>query len=225
MRTRTAQILYGYWNSVRAERFAPRRFEIEPARISELLPETFILERAELADLRYRLAGTRICEQFAIEFRGRSFFESWGAEDRATIADCTHRIVGEGAVGLLSIEAMTQRGHVAAFEILLLPLTHTRDSVDRVLGAMTAINDEAWLGHEPLVTRRLTNHEIIWPQGRPHAVAKNFERPALQRQALERQALERQTPFPPHIRHARIVRSDRRQFRVYEGGLSRDDHD
>lgn len=210
MRTRTAQTLYGYWNNVRAQRFAPRRFEIEPARISDLLPETFILERAELSDLRYRLAGTRLCEQFALEFRGRSFFDGWDAGDRATIAECLHRVVGEGAVGLLSIEALTQRGRAASFEILLLPLIHTRETVDRVLGAMTPISDEPWLGHEPLVSRRLTAHEIIWPEGRPHAIAH---------------ALDRQRPFAPHIRHARIVRSDRRQFRVYDGGLSRNDRD
>lgn len=210
MRTRTAQTLYGYWNSVRAQRFAPRRFEIEPARISDLLPETFILERAELADLRYRLAGTRICEQFAVEFRGRSFFDGWNAEDRATVADCIHRVVTEGAVALLAIEAETGRGRVAGFEILLLPLTHTRETVDRVLGAMSVLHDEPWLGHEPLVARRLTAHEIIWPEGRPHAIAH---------------AVNRQQPFAPHIRHARIVRADRRQFRVYDGGLSRDDRD
>lgn len=215
MRTKTAQTLYGYWNSVRAERFAPRRFEIEPARISDLLPETFILERAELSDLRYRLAGTRICEQFALEFRGRSFFEGWTADDRATIADCAHRVVDEGAVGLLSIEAETQRGAVAGFEILLLPLTHTRNAVDRVLGALTAIDGEPWLGHEPLVGRRLTRHEIIWPDGQPHIDAPPLAHPDP----------DRQRPFPQHIRNARIVRSDRRQFRVYEGGLSRDDRD
>ncbi len=34
---------------------------------------------------------------------------------------------------------------------------------------------------------------------------------------------DRQAPFAPHIRKARIVRSDRRQFRVYEGGLGASD--
>ncbi len=210
MRTRTVQKLFGYWNSVRAQRVAPRRFEIEPARISDLLPETFILERAELTDLRYRLAGTRICEQFGIEFRGRSFFDGWGSEDSAKIAECTHRVMNDGAVGLLAIEASTARGRVASFEVLLLPLTHTRDTVERVLGAMTLLSDQPWLGQEPLVSRKLTAHQVIWPEGRPHAIA---------------QKIDRQQPFAPHIRHARIVRSDRRQFRVYDGGLAGTERD
>lgn len=210
MRTKTAQTLYGYWNSVRGDRCAPRRFEIEPARISDLLPETFILERADMADLRYRLAGTRICEQFAAEFRGRSFFDDWSLEDRATIADCAHRVVNDAAVGLLAIDAMTPRGRVASFEILLLPLTHTRDTVERVLGCMTALSPEDWLGHEPLHNRKLTAHEVIWPDGRA---------------AVPARTPDRQLPFAAHIRNARIVRADRRQFRVYDGGLSRSDRD
>ena len=48
MQQRTNQILFAYWNDVRGERLAPRRFEIEPARIATILPETFILERLDV---------------------------------------------------------------------------------------------------------------------------------------------------------------------------------
>ena len=34
-----------------------------------------------------------------------------------------------------------------------------------------------------------------------------------------------QSPFQAHIRNARIVRSERRQFRVYDGGLSKNPTD
>ncbi len=205
MRTRTAQILYAYWNAMRGDRLAPRRFEIEPARIADILPETFILERAERAGLRYRLAGTRICENFGTEFRGRSFFEGWASGDLGAVGECADRVLHEGGVGLLSIEALTAGGRGAEFEVLLLPLTHTRDDVERVLGAITAMSDEPWLGAEPLVERRLLAHEVIWPEGRPHALAER---------------INRQAPFGSHVRRARIVRADRRQFRVYDGGLA-----
>ncbi len=47
MKQRTIQTLYAYWNELRAGRVAPRRLEIEPARIGSILPETFMLERTE----------------------------------------------------------------------------------------------------------------------------------------------------------------------------------
>jgi hypothetical protein len=210
MKTRTAQVLYGYWNDVRGDRLAPRRFEIEPARIADILPETFILERADRSDLRYRLAGTRICEQFGIEFRGRSFFEDWPASDLGAVAETTDRILHDGGVGLLTLSASTPTGKRAVFEVLMLPLTHTRDAVERILGSVTVVDEQPWLGSEPLAARTLIAHEVIWPEGRPHLLAAG---------------LHRQTVFHPHQRDARIVRSDRRQFRVYDGGLAQDDHD
>ena len=77
MKQKTSQILYAYWNGVRGERMAPRRFEIEPARIATILPETFILERLDTDTFVYRLAGTRMCEQFGCEFRGANFLDGW----------------------------------------------------------------------------------------------------------------------------------------------------
>lgn len=191
---------------MRGTRIAPRRFEIEPGAIAGILPETFILERGPDADVRYRLAGTRICEQFGREFRGASFLAGWSPPDRTTLENHLTRVMMEGGTGLLSLEAETASGRAAEFEAVLLPLTHTRETVDRVLGALVLVHDEPWVGTEPLTRRRLLGQEIVWPDGRPHASAET---------------MNRQAPFLPHIRTARIVRSDRRQFRVYDGGLSK----
>ena len=65
MRHRTTQIIYSYWNEARQGRLAPRRFDIEPARIAGVLAETTILEQVDNETYRFRLAGTRITEQFA----------------------------------------------------------------------------------------------------------------------------------------------------------------
>jgi len=64
MQQPTSLQLYAYWDRVRNGRFAPRWFEVEPAKIAALLPETFIAESAGLLGCRFRLAGTKICEQF-----------------------------------------------------------------------------------------------------------------------------------------------------------------
>lgn len=206
MKTRTCQVLYNYWNDVRGGRRAPRRFEIEPGRISELLPETFILERRDPFDIRYRLAGTRICETFGSEFRGTQFLDGWSPADRLAIERQLVRVVSDCAVGVFSFEATSTRQRAAGFEVVLLPLTHMQETVDRILGSIVVTQQESWLGSEPLLTRALRHQEIIWPDGEP---APADQRP------------DRQVPFPLHVRHARIVRSNRRQFRVYDGGLSK----
>ncbi len=55
-----------------------------------------------------------------------------------------------------------------------------------------------------LTNRTLIDHEIVWPDGQ---ASKGYD------------LIDRQVMLPPS-REARIVRSARRQFRVYDGGLS-----
>lgn len=206
MKERTSHTLYTYWNEVRGERIAPRRFEIEPSRIAAILPETFILERIGRADYQFRLAGTRVCDQFGREFRGLNMLDVWSAEDREIVVRLLESVTREGAVAEMTIEATTPSGRATGFELLLLPLVHAGNDITRILGNITATTTPPWLGEESIAATRITAFNLIWPDGRPHAI-------------IER--MDRQQPFAKAPRHSRIVRSDRRSFRVYDGG--RDD--
>jgi hypothetical protein len=203
MREPISQALYGYWNDIRAGRIAPKRFEIEPSQIAAMLPDTFILERIDSSTARFRLAGTRICDTFGIEFRGLNVFDMFGEEDRITLQRQIAVIARHGAVGVFSLECRTAEKRVVRMELLLLPLIHMRDTVDRFLGSIAIVDRPQWIGHEPIVQSTITANDLVWPEGRPHAMIDG---------------LHRQTPFLPQMQEARIVKSDRRQFRVYDGG-------
>ncbi len=82
---RSLQTLFNYWNQVRAGRIAPHRLEIEPSRIAGILAETFMLERVEAGTYQFRLAGTRLCELFGSELRGKNFLEGWSEQDRLVL--------------------------------------------------------------------------------------------------------------------------------------------
>jgi hypothetical protein len=233
MKQRTSQILFAYWNEVRAGRIAPRRFEIEPSRIGGILSETFILERVVTTErtgpiqsapeakpvYRYRLAGTKLCDQFGDDFRGRDFLDDWDLDDRATLEEALTGMSERGGVSVITFEAASKAGpgkpaadratgarKRLAFEAIMLPLVHTSGSLDRFLGCMSPIDEPAWLGTERLVDKSLLRCELIWPDGRPFPVIEKSRH---------------QTPFLAEIRNARLVRSERRQFRVYDGGLSK----
>jgi hypothetical protein len=207
MRQKTNQILFQYWNGVRGERMAPRRFEIEPARIASILPETFILERLDADTFMYRLAGTKLCEQFGTEFRGLNFLNDWNEDDRAILARHFAATSAQGGVLVLELEAgpLDKSAPTAAFEVSVMPLVHTATTVSRYLGAVSAIDPPDWLGRERLVSRRLVGHSVIWPDGRPHAIMDRHRN---------------QTPFVASMAGARLVKVDRRTFRVLDGGLA-----
>ncbi|MFT3730877.1 MAG: PAS domain-containing protein [Hyphomicrobium sp.] len=205
MQEAVSRSLYSYWNALRGSRPAPKRFEIEPSRIANNLPDAFILERIDAGNVRFRLAGTRIAEVLGLELRGRNLFELFDAEDRRTLQDQMDIVAARCAVGVFQIAASSDDGMTAAFEILILPLTHTRDSVERFLGSVAPVDKPGWLGSLPLTKRKLIHHEIIWPDGSP---------------AFAEHSTQAQVPVLHRQREARIVRSARRQFRVYDGGLN-----
>ena len=193
MQQPTSRQLYAYWDRVRNGRVAPRRFEIEPAKIAALLPETFIAECAGMLGYRFRLAGTKICEQFGRELRGADLLSLWDTDDRDAVASLLRNVFTDAAVGHFVFCAYSRTNRQASFELVLLPLIHTGEAINRVLGAITAIEPPFWLGAEPLSRQEIVEMHLHWPDGAPSPAARSG---------------------------ADVVRLARRRFRVFEGGLT-----
>jgi hypothetical protein len=191
MQNSTSRELYAYWDRVRNGRIAPYRFEIEPQEIASLLPETFIAECDTRQGVRFRLAGTKICEQFGRELRGSDVMALWTGEDREAVASLIRDILKGGAVGHGRFRALTVTGRQADFELLLLPLIHNGTAVNRLLGMVSAVDEPYWLGAEPLERQEIVTLHRHWPGEAPALEAKGG---------------------------AEIVRLARRPFRVIEGG-------
>src|SRR5512145_440828 len=104
MQQRTLQILYAYWNGLRAGRIAPARLEIDPSRIGAILPEILLLERVDADTYCFRLAGTRLCEIFGSELRGSNLLDGWPAADRTALARALTLTCEQGAATHLVIE-------------------------------------------------------------------------------------------------------------------------
>ena len=199
----TSRMLFDYWNTLRGRRAAPERFEIEPAKIASLLPETFIIECGGLLSYRFRLAGTRICEQFGRELRGLDFTQLWNPSDREAVGNLLHSIVTESAIGAMTFDGMTREDCAAPFELLLLPLVHAGTRVNRIMGCITAIDPPYWLGTQPLIRLAVRSIDLDWVGA--HAGANH-----------------RAAPAPSNIggRQATAPGDSKRRFRVFDGGLS-----
>ncbi|WP_439542685.1 PAS domain-containing protein [Hyphomicrobium sp.] len=209
------QALFAYWNEIRRDRMAPRRLEIEPARISDQLLDTFILERAGTSAFRFRLTGTRVTTRFGLDLRAQDFLGCWTDGDRALLEHHLAAITDLGRAGLFTGEArlvapdMSPLPGVCAFEMLILPLAHTGESIDRLLGIIVPLEEDTLPAHVKFHGLRLAAAEAIWPDAELYK-AQGFS--------------DRQSPLHPRVRMARIVRQGRRQFRVYDGGLKDSGH-
>jgi hypothetical protein len=203
MKVRTSQQIYTYWNDLRGGRLAPRRFEVEPSSIAAILPDTFILEREDRHEYMFRLAGTRICDRFGREFRGRNLLDLWSPEDREVVVRVLESVTRDGGVGVVGLMAHPAEGGPAAFEMVLLPLVHTGQTISRVLGSLAPVSQLQPIAHEPYKRVELSTFDVIWPDGRPHAMVARAAAPS---------------PFLRDTGNSKVVRFERRSFRVYEGG-------
>jgi hypothetical protein len=195
--------LYAYWNALRGDRKAPQRLEIEPSRIASHLPDTFILERIDSATLVFRLAGSRVVEAMGAELRGKNFFELFDARDFEALRDDIDTVTESGAVSVFMMSADNADGFQAQFEIIVMPLVHMGDRIERFIGAVVAIDRPNWLGSVTIPNRRLAGRELVWPPG-----AKTYP------------IAVRGRSVPPALKGpSRIFRSKRLQLRVYDGGL------
>ncbi len=201
MQQRSSQSLVQYWDEIRAGRQAPQRCEIEPARIAALLPVTFILDCSPQSGYRFRLAGTRICEQLGRELRGVDLQDLFNAQDREPLEILLQSVVRDGGVGVIELQAACAEGREARFEMVVMPVTHASRSVNRLLGCLTAIDAPFWLGSVPTVRHHITGLRLLPadrviqpPQARPEV-----------------------PPFASAIPNT-AASDGRRRFRVFEGG-------
>jgi len=202
MKQQSIRTLFGYWNKVRAGRLAPHRLEIEPSRIAGALAETFMLERFGATSYSYRLAGTRVCELFGCELRGRNFLEGWSKEDRDVLERDLAAICEAGAIALLTLEGGDGPRHRLELEAILLPLMYAGNKITRILGAISAACAPMWLATQPLRRCQLLRHELVWPDGRPYRAQEGAGQP---REVAKRSG----APIAGSRHHLRVLQGGR----------------
>ncbi len=151
MRQKNSRQLFEYWNRVRDGRPAPRREEIEPSDIRQILSDTFILEvSGKMRTISYRLAGTRLCAAFGRELKGYGFLGHWAEENCFDVAKLLTQVYRDLQPMVFVMRSKTASGKQVDYEMLALPLEPMPDGTTRILGIATPDKDYYWLGTEPL---------------------------------------------------------------------------
>ncbi|HXW24098.1 MAG TPA: PAS domain-containing protein [Xanthobacteraceae bacterium] len=146
MKHSSSRELFAHWNERRGARALPERGDIEPAAIRKSLGDTFILGTESAGDLRFRLAGTRVCALFGRELKDEAFAALWQSEHQSLMRRLI-AIVAEEEIGVVAAaRGRTPEGFCTDVELLLLPLRHRGWSGRRMLGALAPMAAPPWLG-------------------------------------------------------------------------------
>ena len=135
--------------------------------IAAVLPETFIVEGTAGSVTASGSPARGLREQFGRELRGADLLSLWEGADRDAVASLLRNVVADGVVGHGRFRAYSCSNRPASFEFVLLPLIHTGDVINRVLGAITAIEPPFWLGAEPLLRQEIVELNLHVPDGHP----------------------------------------------------------
>jgi hypothetical protein len=163
MKHASTRALFTYWNERRGNRPAPERGDIDPAAIRHALGDTFMLAADFVDQLRFRLAGTRVCALFCREIKGEAFSALWSETSRKGIEDLLAIVNNEKLGAVAGVTARTADGAQADLEILLLPLAYAGHARIRALGVLAPIELPYWLGEKPVTEFELGSLRHIEP--------------------------------------------------------------
>ncbi len=156
MRHPSTKAVFAYWNERRGLRPAPERADIDPIAIRHALGDTVMLAADFVDQLRFRLAGTRVCALFCREIKGELFSALWDVESRVLIEDLLTIVTNENVGAVAGVRGHADDGDFIDLELLLLPLAHGGPARVRALGVLAATSPTYWLGAKPVVELELS---------------------------------------------------------------------
>lgn len=128
-----------YWTALRDGPEIPRRTQIDPRGLENLLEYAFILERIAPGIARFRLAGQHLTTLAGMEVRGMPMTAFFAPESRGAIASALEHMFTAPAVTELSLASAPRGGAASvAAQAILLPLKNDLDDISRALGVLIA---------------------------------------------------------------------------------------
>ena len=161
MKHRNSHLLVGYWSRIRRDRRVPDQTDIDPRAIKRMLSNVFILDARDVTFPVYRLAGTALCERFALELKGINFLTLWEARAKETLG----LLLGQSLAGsmpiCLSAMGETAQRTMIEMETVMAPLGFRSTGPQRFLGMTQFLGDCSQLGSWPIALQRLMGSKMI----------------------------------------------------------------
>jgi hypothetical protein len=138
MKHPASKALFSYWNACRGEAAAPSRSAFDPAAVREILGDIFVAGPDTAGEIRFRVAGTRICALFGRDLKAVPFEMLWRRPDRSRVRDLAEIVIGERQACVIGAEGH-DGGVRHAVELLLLPFEHHFPGIATFTGAIVPL--------------------------------------------------------------------------------------
>lgn len=128
-----------YWTALLGDGGVPRRSQIDPRGLENILEYTFILERIAPGLARFRLAGSHLSKIAGMEVRGMPLTAFFEPSSRDRITEELEKVFSEPAIGEFALVSKGKLGRVRLeARMILLPLRSDLGDVSRTLGVLVS---------------------------------------------------------------------------------------
>ena len=164
----SSRALFRFWETMRAEKSAPRRSALDLNQIHALIPNLMIAEYDERQMFfRWRLAGTGICELYRKELTGSDVLAGWDGFEAGVMNRFLGGVIRNLQPCLLRFRMRTDLDQLIGAEMIGLPLVAADGRIIHILGGLFAFRDIANLAYSRIAGLEMSGARSIWTEHLP----------------------------------------------------------
>jgi hypothetical protein len=131
-----------YWEALRGDALLPRRSDIDPRGIENILEYAFVLERIAPGLARMRVAGSHLSDLMGMEVRGMPITAFFTPAGRAALDQTIEAVFDDPAIVDLALTGERGIGRPPLdARMVLLPMENDLGDVSRIFGCLVAKGD------------------------------------------------------------------------------------
>ncbi len=161
MQHKSSHHFLGYWDKLRDANALPDWTDFDPRAIKDLLPNVLILDVQNMAQPKYRYAGTALCERHGCDLAGANFLSGWDLQSASTIAALFGRAVESKRPVCLSSIGRAGEAGIVQVETVLAPIRFRDEEFKIFLGISEKLSDQRTLADQPITGQRLTTSRLV----------------------------------------------------------------
>lgn len=166
-----SRLLFRFWESMRAEQAAPRRDQLDLKNVKQLVPHLFIAETlAGGRTLRWRLAGTGLCDLFRRELTGVNLLNGFDDFECEVIRRMLNATVTRRQPAMMRFRLTTDLSQEIGVELAAFPLLAADGVSVHILGGMFPFREISTLGYSAIVQQDVVGARLVWTENLPDPI-------------------------------------------------------
>jgi hypothetical protein len=167
----SSRTLFRFWETMRGDRSAPDRSDLDLKQLRDLVPWLFIAEYAAKTRMfRWRLAGTGICELHRRELTGANMLAGWDSFEADVISRFLSSTLHTFQPSVLRMRFRTDHAATIGVEMPAFPIIAADGATTHLFGGVFPFSDSYASHYNHIESREITAAHSVWTEYLPSSI-------------------------------------------------------